>query len=866
MVSKKNIIIISWSVVGAALVGIILMILVFVFALSILEEPFSLADIKKLHSEFNILYITRLIPIFFAILVGIITQKVLKKLDDKDKLQNSLLTSINDTKKFVNNIEQGNLNSQFKFDNGDKELRLSLESMRKSLLKGDEKERGRNKINLLVSEISNMLRSESNLDELGYNIISYLANNMDGVVQAAFYLVNNQQSDKKLITQIASHAYKRKKILQSEFQFGEGLVGQAAIEKDIILRTEIPEDYPTISSGLLGDKKPESILITPLSLEDEVYGVIELASLRKFNDLQINFLKELSEVIARTIHNIRVNEQTRLLFEESEKMRSELSIQKQQLIENAEKMIQTQDELKDTNSQLEIQIQETKVSTKKSMVLLENSLEVIFIFNPEGMTLFVSPSIKTVLGYFPEEVVGFRNVENLHPLDVERFEKFLDNIKSFPEKDHSLQYRYFTKSGEIIWLEAKGKNSLADEIIKGIVLNARDISEQRLAEKEQRIRAKMQALSENSLDLIIRIDIFSRCTYINPIIKEFTGLDNSSFIDKALMSVEIEESVLTFWKKMLDDVTTFNEKKTSEMVFPTKNGDRIMQVNAIPEFYENGDIESVLIICHDITEAKSREEIIGKNNKSIKDSINYALNIQSSLMPTEKMLQSIIPNSFLFYKPKDVVSGDYPWMYRDGDNVCIAAMDCTGHGVPGALMSIIGFFLQNQIIENNLSHNSGELLDNLHSGIVTTLKQGDEDSNLNDGMDAAFCKLDLKKMKLDYAGAHRPLYHVRDGILNEIKGDRFPVGSTQYRNRKNFTNHTIKIKPGDGFYFMTDGFPDQVGGSLRKKYMSGRVNMLIQDNAHLSIFQMGNLFRRTFDEWKGEAEQVDDVLIIGIKF
>ena len=131
-------------------------------------------------------------------------------------------------------------------------------------------------------------------------------------------------------------------------------------------------------------------------------------------------------------------------------------------------------------------------------------------------------------------------------------------------------------------------------------------------------------------------------------------------------------------------------------------------------------------------------------------------------------------------------------------------------------------------------------------------------------MDAAFCKLNLKKMELDYAGAHRPLYHVRDGILNEIKGDRFPVGSTQYRNRKNFTNHTIKIKPGDSFYFMTDGFPDQVGGPLRNKYMSGRVNMLIQDNAHLSIFQMGNLFRRTFDEWKGEAEQVDDVLIIGI--
>ena len=128
------------------------------------------------------------------------------------------------------------------------------------------------------------------------------------------------------------------------------------------------------------------------------------------------------------------------------------------------------------------------------------------------------------------------------------------------------------------------------------------------------------------------------------------------------------------------------------MIFPNENEEMILEVSAMPEFYDNGDIESVLFVCHDITKARKREEIISKKNKSIQDSINYAYYIQSSLMPTEAKLQSIIPNSFMLYMPKDIVSGDYPFLYRDKDNVYIGAMDCTGHGVPGALMSIIGHF------------------------------------------------------------------------------------------------------------------------------------------------------------------------------
>jgi len=377
----------------------------------------------------------------------------------------------------------------------------------------------------------------------------------------------------------------------------------------------------------------------------------------------------------------------------------------------------------------------------------------------------------------------------------------------------------------------------------------------------------MQALSENSLDLILRIDIFSRCTYINPVIETYTGMKIADIIDKPIMNIGIQDTVIVFWKNMLEEVAITKQKKIDEIVFPTTSGNKIMQVNAIPEFQENGDVESVLFVCHDITEAKNREELIQKKNKSISDSINYAYNIQNALMPTEQTLQSIIPQSFMLYKPKDIVSGDYPWIYQDGHIVYIGVMDCTGHGVPGALMSIIGYLLQNEIIHKKDNDDAGQILDKLHTNLVKTLRQEEENSKINDGMDAALCKIDLQNKVLNYAGAHRGLYYVSKKELTEIRGDRFPVGSTQYSKRKNFTNHTFNIMPGDAFYLMTDGYADQLGGETGKqKYMSGNVSVLISENVNLSIFQMGNLFKNTHDCWKGPVDQVDDILIIGLKF
>jgi len=863
---KKMNYIIAYSL-GFALTGAIIMIVVLLFALIPQGHTLSFRSFGLLYKEHNIFYLLNLIPLFLGIAGAFVGKKVLKAKAETDKKISSYELTIDRAIEFVRQIENGNLKTPYVSINGEKVLAEALESMRTSLITVSQKEYERNEINRISNEISTLLQSFSDTGRLSEEIITFLVNKINNVVQGAFYLIEGEKDEEKIIRMSSSYAYNRKKYLHAEFKFAQGLVGQAVAEKDSVLRTEIPDDYMTIKSGLLGDQKPRCILIMPCITNDIVYCVIELASFHKFDSFQCNLVTELSKIIARAIANVEINQRTYTLFKESEKMSAELRSQKKQLMKNTEDLITTQEELKRSNTKLEEQIQEVHNTSKRTQVMLENAKEVITIISADRKILYVSPSIKAIMGYYPEELLGKDDIENVHPLDTQRFRQLLKDLKSFPEKELTLQYRYFTKGGDVIWMEAKGKNLLSDEVIRGFVINSSDISEQRMAAKEQRMRAKMQALSENSSDIIIRIDIFSRCTYINPVIEEYTGVKKEFYLDKPISNTQMDASVVTILKNLLEEASVNRAKKTAEMEFPTPGGRKVMQVNAIPEFNENGEPESVLFACHDITEAKSREELIRKKNKNISDSINYAFNIQSALMPAELNFHKVLPNSFMFYKPKDVVSGDYPWLYKFENSIFVGAMDCTGHGVPGALMSIIGFFLQSAIMNQDNTLNAGEVLTRLHSSVVKILKQEEANSKINDGMDAAFCKINLKEKVLDFAGAHRPLYYVSKGVLTEIRGDKFPVGGTQYRNRKDFVNHSIKIQPGDAVYFMTDGFTDQFGGPTGKqRFTSERVGQLIQENTHLSIFQMGNLFRKTYDDWKGDVNQLDDVLVIGLKF
>jgi len=267
-------------------------------------------------------------------------------------------------------------------------------------------------------------------------------------------------------------------------------------------------------------------------------------------------------------------------------------------------------------------------------------------------------------------------------------------------------------------------------------------------------------------------------------------------------------------------------------------------------------------------ELQSTKEIIEKQNKSILDSINYAERIQNALIPNEKYLDSLFKDYFMYYKPKDVVSGDFPWVYKRDEYIYIAAVDCTGHGVPGAMMSIIGCLLLNDIVNNDRSKykTSADLLNELHSAVVKTLKQDEIGNKTADGMDVAMCRINFKENEVIYSGAHRPLYLLRNGEVIQFKGDKYPIGGMQYQGANNFTDHHLKIEPGDSIYFFSDGLPDQFGGPEGRKIGPKKIRQMIQANEEKDIRETKVVFSDLFTEWKGDTKQIDDVLMIGIKF
>ncbi|MFO7830289.1 MAG: two-component regulator propeller domain-containing protein [Bacteroidales bacterium] len=262
--------------------------------------------------------------------------------------------------------------------------------------------------------------------------------------------------------------------------------------------------------------------------------------------------------------------------------------------------------------------------------------------------------------------------------------------------------------------------------------------------------------------------------------------------------------------------------------------------------------------------AKQKEELTVKN-KNITDSIVYAKRIQEALMPSMKFFQSLLPSTFILHKAKDIVSGDFYWINIKNDKIFVAVVDCTGHGVPGAFMSIIGFELLRNITDDQGINEADKILEELNRGVAVTFGKESDNVRLKDGMDIALCVIDKKKAELEFAGAFRPLYFVRDNKIEEIRGDRFSVGLLEDGNSEQITKTTIKLKKNDIFYMFSDGYADQFGGPEGKKYKYRRFRHLLLTIHKLPLDQQLTYLDKSFEDWKGEMEQVDDVLIVGIK-
>ncbi len=262
-----------------------------------------------------------------------------------------------------------------------------------------------------------------------------------------------------------------------------------------------------------------------------------------------------------------------------------------------------------------------------------------------------------------------------------------------------------------------------------------------------------------------------------------------------------------------------------------------------------------------ITEQKLLVEL---KQKEILDSISYAKRLQDAILPPLESMNKVLPNNFVFYQPKDIVAGDFYWMESIGSTVFLAAADCTGHGVPGAMVSIVCSNALNRTVKEFGIKEPGKILDKVRELVIETFEKSSTD--VKDGMDISLCSIKFSSNNdhatIKWSGANNPLWYIQNNEMKEIKSTKQPIGKSE--NPVNFVTHTIDLKKGDSFYLFTDGFADQFGGEKGKKFKYKKLQQFIFQNAGLPQEEQFVRLRLAFENWKGNLEQVDDILIIGI--
>jgi serine phosphatase RsbU (regulator of sigma subunit) len=313
------------------------------------------------------------------------------------------------------------------------------------------------------------------------------------------------------------------------------------------------------------------------------------------------------------------------------------------------------------------------------------------------------------------------------------------------------------------------------------------------------------------------------------------------------------ESFLEINSKLMSDESGNNIKRI-QTKFETEKSEQIAEIERLKN-----------------VELKKAYETIESKNKDIHDSITYAKRIQTGILPSDADLKECFDDFFVLYLPKDIVSGDFYWAVKGtsqktGETVSIiAAIDCTGHGVPGAFMSMLGNALLNQtIFDPNVIYPS-DVLNYLNRELPKNLRSAEQNSDIKDGMDMSLCSFNFEKMKLIYAGANNPCWLVRDGAIIELKADKQPISASTDQEKRSFTDKSFDMKKGDMVYLFTDGYADQFGGPRGKKFKYKQLEEKLLEVSHGSAGEQYQLLKQIYLDWRGDLEQVDDVLLIGVR-
>lgn len=266
-------------------------------------------------------------------------------------------------------------------------------------------------------------------------------------------------------------------------------------------------------------------------------------------------------------------------------------------------------------------------------------------------------------------------------------------------------------------------------------------------------------------------------------------------------------------------------------------------------------------VAQQTSEIREQKERVTDLYSDLQSSIDYAYRLQATILPGPDAISEVFSDYFVFYRPKATVSGDFYWFANKGKKRMVAAADCTGHGVPGAFMSLVGHNALNQATK--VYNKPAQVLNSVNRLSAQALR-AHENHLVKDGMDIALCSVDIETMELEFSGAQNPAYIVRSGELTELPGDAFSIGS-YVNGERDFTSKTFKLQPGDCIYLFSDGFADQFGGAYGKKFMRKQFRQILLEMHHLPMPGQQEALAAHFDAWKGDGDQIDDVLVIGIR-
>ncbi|MGM0497088.1 MAG: PP2C family protein-serine/threonine phosphatase, partial [Bacteroidota bacterium] len=264
--------------------------------------------------------------------------------------------------------------------------------------------------------------------------------------------------------------------------------------------------------------------------------------------------------------------------------------------------------------------------------------------------------------------------------------------------------------------------------------------------------------------------------------------------------------------------------------------------------------------------ATQQRDQIAKQNQIITESIEYARRIQSAVLPQEQTIQKFFPDYFIYFKPKNIVSGDFYWISKIDNKIIIAAADCTGHGVPGAFMSMLGVAFLNEIVNQSKIVRPDEILNQLRSKVIDALHQSAKKRGSRDGMDVSLSVIDTEQNKMYFAGAYNSIYIIRNQSLQEIKADRMPIGVHAVYQDTPFSAQTIGLEQGDRLYFFSDGYFDQFGGEQGNKFGKKSFKELLLQIHSNDMKSQQETIHRTLEDWKGSRIQIDDIMVLGFYY